>query len=235
MIILVRRSWFLALYVVPLFCLGGAFGRLFLADRPPGATVVIDPGHGGIDGGCQDAQGNLEKDLNLAIARRVAFHLGGLGYTAVLTRAEDRALGETYGHDLQARLDMARLRQAYALISIHANWVHDPSAQGALAVIPPGSPRSEDLAKTLLERLRGLCEVNPRPLVMPDHPLLVPAPFPMVLLETGFLSNPSEAARLQQTDYRDAVGRCVALGIRDYLRAHRSLEQKPIAPKAPPR
>ena len=230
MIVVLRRGWALALCSLPLFCLGGVFGSLYITERSGSAVIVIDPGHGGIDGGCQDGQGNLEKDLNLAIARRVAVRLSEAGVTARLTREDDRELGVTYGKDLLARLDMARDGRAVALISVHANWIHDPSAEGALAVIPPDSPASTELAEAVLARLRGICRVNPTPLVMTDHPLLASTSFPIVLLETGFLSNPTEAAHLRLPSHQDAIARAIALAIKDYLRvrpapAHGSLSE----------
>lgn len=218
MIMLLDRRLVAGLALVPLFCLGGICGRLFLAVRA-GPAVVVDPGHGGIDGGCQDGRGNLEKDLNLAISRRVAAHLREAGYAAHLTRADDRALGETYGRDLMARVDAARQTRARALVSVHANWCRDPSATGALMVVPPAAPQSMRLAKAIGARLQGLCPVNPEPLVMPDHPLLAAESFPIVLVEVGFLSNPAEAARLQTAAYQDALGRAIAQGIEDFLRA----------------
>jgi len=188
------------------------------AGKPAGPLVVIDPGHGGIDGGCQDSLGNLEKDINLAISDRLVRHLARAGFTPRLTRNGDRALGETYRQDLLVRLDTARRSKAAVMISLHANWVHDPAAHGALMVIPPGSPGSVRLAGSIIARLRTVCRVNTEPLLMSDHPLLAAEIFPVALVEVGFLSNPSEAARLQTAAYRDTLGQALALGIADYLR-----------------
>lgn len=218
--------------MMSLFCLGGLFGNLRLAKQPN--PIMIDPGHGGLDGGCQDGRGNLEKDLNLAISKRVADHLRQAGFRPSLTRTDDRELGATYSQDLAARRTLAGRARARALVSLHANWCSDPAAEGALTVIPPDSPQSAMLAKAILNRLRVLGPVNPDPLVMPDHGLFSPVAFPIVLVEVGFLSNPAEAARLQTHTHQDLVARAVARGIADYLRPAASPPPAP-GPNGTPR
>ena len=216
-VIILGRRWAMAFCLIPLFCLGAV--SKVIRPGPAAPAVVIDPGHGGIDGGCQDGRGNLEKDLNLAVAKQVSAFLNQAGCPARLTRHDDRDLGPTYGQDLAARLETARRADALALVSLHANWYSDPAAEGALVVIPPGSPESAGLARAILAKLQTVCSyVKPEPLEMSDHPLLARAAFPIVLVEVGFLSSPSEAARLQTEDYRRAIGRAIALGVQDYLR-----------------
>jgi N-acetylmuramoyl-L-alanine amidase len=98
------------------------------------SSLVLDPGHGGIasrgkssSDGARFADGVLEKDVNLALARRVAHHLGG----ANLTRdGENRSLNE--------RIELARRNDARVFLSLHANaqsteaWVHDRAAGESL-------------------------------------------------------------------------------------------------------
>lgn len=95
-------------------------------------------------------------------------------------------------------------------------------------VIPPDAPQSMLLAKAVIARFRGLCPVNPEPLAMPEHPLLAAESFPIVLVEVGFLSNPTEAARLQAATYHDAIGRAIAQGIQDFLTSGSAVERKPV-------
>ena len=216
MVFFLRRRVLIGLVMIPFFCLGTAWGRLLARKTAP---IAIDPGHGGIDGGCQDGRGNLEKDLNLALALLVAENLRQKGYPVCLTREDDRDLGPTYRQDLLARVEKARAAGAGLMVSLHANWSFDPAAEGALALIPPGSPRSELLARAILRRLREVCPVNPEPVVRGDHALLANASCPITLVEVGFLSNPQEAARLQEPSYRRAIARAVADGIEDYFRA----------------
>jgi N-acetylmuramoyl-L-alanine amidase len=98
------------------------------------SPFVLDPGHGGSalrgkssSEGARFADGVLEKDINLSLARRVAYHLGG----AELTRdGENRSL--------QERIDVARRSGARVFVSLHSNphgtelWVHDRATHGSL-------------------------------------------------------------------------------------------------------
>ncbi|MGQ9779701.1 MAG: N-acetylmuramoyl-L-alanine amidase family protein [Bacillota bacterium] len=214
MVFLLRRRLLIGLVMVPFFCLGSLWGRSLARKTAP---IAIDPGHGGIDGGCQDGRGNLEKDLNLALALLVAENLRQKGHPVYLTREDDRDLGPTYRQDLLARVEKARAHGACLMVSLHANWSYDPAAAGALALVPPASFQSELLAKAILLRLRAVCPVTPAPIPRSDHALLAAAPFPIALVEVGFLSNPQEAARLQDPSYRRAIARAIADGIEDYL------------------
>ena len=65
------------------------------AVTPP--TVVIDPGHGGEDGGCSADDGTTEKQLNLMVSENLCDILNAAGYSAVLTREEDTLLYDMYG------------------------------------------------------------------------------------------------------------------------------------------
>ncbi len=216
MLLVLYRRTVLAACALPLFLLGGILGHRQLS--PPAPVVIIDPGHGGIDGGCQDSQGHLEKDLNLDISRCFQAKMASLGIAASMTRSDDRDLGKTYREDLEARVAMARKASAKALVSIHANWHSDPAAEGAVTVIPPGSPASAAMAKAILARLKAVCPyVQPEPMALAGHALLQSAPFPIVLVETGFLSNPAEAQRLRTKEYCRALGQAIALGVADYL------------------
>ncbi|NLG84637.1 MAG: hypothetical protein GX493_08550, partial [Firmicutes bacterium] len=85
------------------------------------------------------------------------------------------------------------------------------------------------LAVAILQRLREICPVSPEPITRSDHTLLAAASFPIALVEVGFLSNPKEAARLQEVSYRRALARAIAEGIADYL-----VRTTPQAPRERP-
>ena len=72
--------------------LAGALSPSGLLSSPPGPVVVIDPGHGGVDGGTGAPGGTLEKEINLAIALRIRDHLGACGVNVVMTRTTDTDL-----------------------------------------------------------------------------------------------------------------------------------------------
>ncbi|MGO9058610.1 MAG: N-acetylmuramoyl-L-alanine amidase [Candidatus Binataceae bacterium] len=86
--------------------------------------VVVDPGHGGLDPGTRSADGLLEKDLALQIARRVAGALTQRGVDAVLTRDRDEYL------TLAQRTAIANQSSAELFVSIHLNWSPNPQTMG---------------------------------------------------------------------------------------------------------
>ena len=217
MLLILRRKRLLGFIFVPLFFLGGAAGSSIRQRPPVAACVLIDPGHGGIDGGCQDSLGYMEKDINLGIAGKIAVRLRQKGVKVHLTREDDRALGKTYGEDLLNRLQQARRLKPQVMLSIHANWHTDPSGEGAVTVIPANSKASAALAKIILAELGELCYVNPNPIVMPEHQLLATEAFPIVLIEVGFLSNPEEASRLHTAPYQEQLGRAISEAVLRYL------------------
>ncbi len=98
-------------------------------------TVVLDPGHGGKDSGAVSAKGTLEKNLNLSIAKKIAYYLKKDKIKVFLTRDEDYFIG------LRQRLQIARKYKADLFISIHTDAYWDSQAQGAsiFALSPKGA------------------------------------------------------------------------------------------------
>jgi N-acetylmuramoyl-L-alanine amidase len=89
-------------------------------------TIVLDPGHGGMDEGVKSAGGTKEKDLTLAIARRIKASIEArLGIRVLLTRDDDRDL------PLDDRTAIANNNKANLFISVHANASLRPSTAGA--------------------------------------------------------------------------------------------------------
>ncbi|MCL5026397.1 MAG: N-acetylmuramoyl-L-alanine amidase [Chloroflexi bacterium] len=133
----------------------------------PARIVAIDPGHGGPDAGAthRDAQGKVdlrEKDVNLAVALRLARMLRGAGYQVVLTRETDTALTGMESPDLiartiqeqQARIDIANSAAADIVVSVHHNGYGDPAVGGTETYYCPDRPFAEQsrvLAQSVLE------------------------------------------------------------------------------------
>ncbi len=86
--------------------------------------VVIDPGHGGRNGGTTTPSGLSEKDLTLDIALRLADLLRDAGFEALLTRGEDVALS------LEERAELANREEADVFVSIHVNWIPNQRVRG---------------------------------------------------------------------------------------------------------
>ncbi len=96
-------------------------------------VVVIDPGHGGFDGGAVGAQsGTAEAGLNLDVSKRLAAELTARGFYVILTRNDENALGDTKRADMEARRDIMRLPYVDLVVSVHMNKFGDRSVSGPM-------------------------------------------------------------------------------------------------------
>jgi N-acetylmuramoyl-L-alanine amidase len=192
--------------------------------------ILIDPGHGGMDGGASSAAGVTEKDINLSIA----FYLRELaeadGWKVVMTREEDKGLGDSTGRtirsqktaDLKARIEMIREVKPTLAVSIHLNsFKQDPSVRGAQTFYPSGQGEQAilDESKKLAEAIQaqlvsGIADGTDRvALGKRDARMLKNPAAPIAIIECGFLSNPEEAKLLEQEAYQRKLAKCIYDGI----------------------
>lgn len=156
-------------------------------ERP---TVVIDPGHGGVDGG-SIGSGYTEKDITLQIALQLGAALEQRGCTVIYTRSTDTALSERVSEDLFQRVMISNDAQADAFISIHLNSSEYISS-GFEVWSSFSDTRSYSLAQTLNDTLSALNYTEAREMRDQDESnLLVLAlnEAPSVLLELGFITS----------------------------------------------
>ncbi len=191
-------------------------------------VIVIDPGHGGVDGGTSDEQGVLEKAINLAIALRIRDYLQPNGVNVVLTRTTDTDLspfvpGKTGRHrrDLAARIKKAKEVKALFLVSIHCDWSPDQKRRGAVVFYNPHSTAGKKLAAAIQEKLNKIQAV-PRKEVPGRYFIITRSEVTGVLVEAGFLSHPEEAGLLRDPVYQDRLARAVAAGILRFCREQAS-------------
>ena len=196
------------------------------ADRVP--VVVIDAGHGGMDGGCvSDIAGEtgecvLEKECNLAISKVIAALFRVSGYEVVMTRETDVMLdtesgvGKAKMRDLRARLEMAERYPDALLLSIHCNKFPDKSCRGLQVYYSSADESSGEIAESIQQSAVELLQPdNRRKIKKADSSiyLLHNAKQPAVLVECGFLSNPSEAAALASEGYQKQIAMAVVCGV----------------------
>lgn len=180
--------------------------------------------HGGEDPGKVAADGALEKDINLQIARRLAVLLEQSDVKAVMTRTGDSGLNDANAkgrkvQDMKRRLALMEETAPDLVISIHQNSYGSPSVKGAQVFYYTGSEAGKTLAQTIQTRLaQGLDPNNHRTAKANDsYYLLTRTSKPTVIVECGFLSNPEEAARLQDPVYQERVAWQIHMGILEYL------------------
>lgn len=187
--------------------------------------IVIDPGHGGVDGGAVSCSGKSESGFNLQIALRLNDLLHLIGYDTVMIRTTDTSVytsGQTIAQkkvsDLKQRVKIVNRTQNALLLSIHQNTFPESQYSGA-QVFYGKSAGSEELAKRLQgELVAALNPVSSRKAKQGSGIyLLDKANAPGVLIECGFLSNPQEEQRLGTPEYQKQLCCVIASGVASFL------------------
>ena len=187
-------------------------------------VIVIDAGHGGEDPGMIGIKNLEEKGINLQIAKKLCAHLEKEGYTVVMTREKDQGLyGESRNNrkaqDMQKRIRIIKETTPLLTVSIHQNSYTSPEIQGAQVFYYGQSENGKKLAEILQTAL--IEQVDPdnhrAAKANESYYLLKKTPTPTVIVECGFLSNPTEAELLLQDDYQDQLVNAIYTGIKTYL------------------
>lgn len=221
-------------FLTGLFSLGILFGfiglifLLFQATKTQGVlgklTVVIDPGHGGVDGGTADSQGNLEKDINLKIALKIRKQLRQSGLRVIMTRNRDTDLAPflpgrkgRHRRDLMSRINKALTARGFAIVSIHCDYSADSRKEGAVVFYNYQSELSKELAGLIQEELNLVQEKAGK--IAPGKYLIIrQKAITGVLVEVGFLSNRIDTGKLQTDQYQEQLAVAISKGILRYCR-----------------
>lgn len=181
--------------------------------------VVIDAGHGGWDPGKVSSSGDLEKNINLAISLILKEKLEEQDITVYLTRSDDNSLADSKQEDFQKRIALIDEVSPVLTISIHQNSFSDASVAGPQVFYYLTSSEGQTLAKILQEELNLALEpASPRSIKSnDDYYLIKNTPTPTVIVECGFLSNPSEASLLCTPEYQDKIAEALCTGVLNYI------------------
>lgn len=189
-------------------------------------VVVIDSGHGGFDPGKEGAGGVLEKDINLSIAKKTQRLLVNVGVKVIMTRNEDEGLYDESDvnkkrADMKKRCDIINQSGADVAISIHQNSFGDASVKGAQMFYYKHSVKGKQLAGILQKSFSEYADMANERVEKSDttYYMLLHTKVPTVIAECGFLSNPGEAALLQDEEYQQKVAYAIYQGILDYFNA----------------
>lgn len=177
-------------------------------------VIIVDPGHGGMDGGCAFA-GVLEKDINREIADKVADKLQERGYRVVLARKEDELV------DKADRIEKANRQNARLYVSIHQNSYEDNSVSGIETWYDDndGTGNGKRLAALIQQETVKASGAVDRGLASdPEMCVTSKGRMPSCLIETGFLSNQTERNKLGSEEYQDQIAEGIVNGIELYLR-----------------
>lgn len=189
----------------------------------PSTVVIIDVGHGGIDGGATSGD-TLEKDINLAVARRLYVMLRSQGIAAVMNRTGDYALSEDnrwhisrsrHRKDLSHRRQLTEEIESELLVSLHVNWSKNGSQHGPL-VLHQNRGESALLAFCIQDALNRQQKTAFLPREGKPFYLLKRVQQPAVIVEMGFISSSTDRAMLTDPRRQDEIAAAIASGIRQY-------------------
>ncbi|WP_090833661.1 MULTISPECIES: N-acetylmuramoyl-L-alanine amidase CwlD [unclassified Bacillus (in: firmicutes)] len=199
-----------------------------------GKVILIDPGHGGPDGGAGD-ESALEKEIALSVSLKVRDYLQQQGALVIMTREEDKDLADpdTRGYsrrkveDLKKRLEMINESQADFFISLHLNSIPSSRWSGAQTFYGTKFSENKEAAMFIQAELRRNLENTERKAKSLNQVyILKHAKKPGALVEIGFLSNPQEKENLKKKKYQDKVAASIYKGILRYYSNEKALIEK---------
>lgn len=182
-----------------------------------GKVIVLDPGHGGSNPGAV-ANNVRESDVNLAVGLKLRDKLVQAGAKVIMTRSTDRTVapeGSSLGQELQARIDIAQANQADIFISLHSNYNDSSALQGAMTFYP--SSKTSSLAVEIQSALIKETQAVDKGISPATFYVLRNNNVPSILVEMGFLSNPSEAAKLSNDSYQNKIAQGIFNGTVKYF------------------
>lgn len=191
-----------------------------------GMRIVVDAGHGGVDGGVSGiSTGVKESDINLAIAYCVKERLEDLGFEIVLTRKTEGGLygAPTKGfkkRDMEKRREIIEKTAPALVLSIHQNFYPSRSVRGGQVFYNGENKNSEKLGKALqtcLNEVYQTAGAKPRQAKAGEYFMLQCTPYPSVIVECGFLSNPADEDLLCSDGWKNRLAEQIGAGVMAYL------------------
>lgn len=220
-----RRMW-LCVALSVLTTLWGMPLQALAEETPVKPVIVIDAGHGGVDGGAQTSDGSLlEKTLNLEIAKKLKQALVDKGFQVYMTREDDSdatvhsgatTISSRHRRDLMGRVEFAKRHGAILILSIHSN-TGTKTNRGPLVICQPESHVSVQTSELIQKHFNQLTGMNQHVVKGKKLYLLSHSQIPVVLVEVGFLSNPSDVLQLRTGTYQNRLVECLVAGVTESL------------------
>lgn len=208
-------------------------GAVHADPLPLYADIIIDAGHGGIDGGTS-YQGILEKDINLEIALLTYQLLKKKNSNVILNRTGDYALSDhnhwlhsrsRHRRDLAQRKELAVEIKPLAMVSLHVNWSRNRDARGPI-VLHQQNEASIKLAEHLQNSLNKVYGTKKKPVLGKTYYLLNRTDCPTVIVEMGHLSNAQDREMLTSKRGKKAIAAAIAEGLLKYREETISLPER---------
>ena len=185
-----------------------------------GKVIVLDPGHGGPDGGASSGD-VLEKDIALQVSEKLVDYLQEQGALVQMTRTDDidlasentRGYSRRKSEDLRKRVELINESEADLFISIHLNAIPSPKWSGAQTFYYGSYKENEEVAKYIQDELRkNLGNTTRKAKAINSVYLLKKVNKPGALVEIGFLSNQTEKQLLLQEEYQHKIAASIYQG-----------------------
>ena len=192
------------------------------ASVPYKLTVVLDAGHGGVDGGSTGIKtGITESEINLKYTNKIEKYLKACGIRVVQTRTTMNGLYDYYDNDFKIR-DMEKRKAIIdkvnpdLVISLHMNKFSDSSQNGSQVFYGENNKLSKDLADSIRDELVKNFDNARKLTLVGDYYMTNCTEKPAVIVECGFLSNETEEANLINEEYSDKMCYAIFCGIMHY-------------------
>ncbi len=199
---------------------------------PMGKIVIIDAGHGGVDGGATSVSGVLESKMNLEISQRLndLLHLMGIHTKMIRTSdisiyTEGQSIAAKKVSDIKNRVQIVNNTDNAILVSIHQNHYSEAKYRGAQVFYSPFGD-SMQLAQKMQEAFRKTINPSNRRQIKKAAGvyLLQNIQRPGILIECGFISNPEEDGLLRSCAYQKQVASVIAATLSQYFSQIASLD-----------
>lgn len=220
--------YILLLVLCLVFAQGGSKVVTVMVEHSPSPNrtcIVIDAGHGGVDGGAVSCTGATESSINLQIAQRLDDLMHLLGFKTIMLRTEDTSLhteGSSIAQqkvsDLKNRVRIVNETENGLFISIHQNSFSDKRYRGAQIFYAPDKESqmfADQLQSAFIQTLNTQSNRKAKQakgIYLMDH-----CSCPGVLIECGFLTNPEEEALLRSDEYQKQVAAVIACTTNGFL------------------
>ena len=183
-----------------------------VGDRRRG-VIVVDAGHGGRDPGAI-GNGIQEKDVVLRMSLLLGQSLQSMGFTVYYSRTNDVEI------DLAPRVALAERVNADAFVSIHANSLdsRNSSVNGVETFYARGSSIGLEFAKSVQAQIIAATRANNRGAKAAGFYVIAKTSMPAILVETGFVTSPTEAANLNNPNYQRLMADAIARGVDQFMR-----------------
>lgn len=194
-------------------------------DSPPsvGYTIVVDPGHGGIDPGSIGYKTKIkESELNLKFSLMLAEKLRAVGIRVIMTRTDENGLADNSAkdfkkQDMKLRKEMINKIRPNMVISVHMNSYTNHTLRGAKVFYDKKSDISRKIAESIQFQFSENLEASNNVASVGDYYMLKCTESPSIIAECGFLSNARDEQLLLDEKYQEKIVDCIFKGIIKFL------------------